>query len=244
MALSSASITANNNPYNAGINVVIKKGLSLSSGVSYLKLYRKKDIQSSTYVLIYKKAITSIHDLDITFNDVTVQSGYNYTYSLDLTTGESDSASIVENGSTSKVGCWFDGLFIGDYSTQYVAQLNCNTSTTRITEVNYVTTLTGRTPYRVSNSGLNYTTGQSSGLFLESNSNNELIKSNNIHYVEKVIDYLTDGRGKILKTSDGGMWYVTIDGEVNRDFDNNYKGLFNISFNWTEIGDVPMLRTV
>lgn len=243
MALYSATLTADNNPYTGCIDVKIRKGGSLGANIAYLKLYRKETNYSGSFELLYKKPISAIEDLDIDITDITVKSGCNYMYSLDLLTGEEASASIKENGSATS-SCWFDGLFVGDFDVQHMAQLNCSTSHDRKTEVNYITTLASRTPYRVSNSNVNYTTGKSSGLFLELDQYNNLISGDNCNYTNRIVDYLSDGNEKVLKTSDGGMWYVTIDDDISVDFDDYYKGMRSVSFDWTEIGDVPILRTV
>lgn len=243
MALYSATLTADNNPYTGCIDVKIRKGGSLGANIAYLKLYKKETGSSGSFELFYKKAINVIGDLDIDIADIAVKSRCNYTYSLDLLSGEEASASIIETGFVTS-DCWFDGLFIGDFDVQYMAQLNCSTSHNRTTEVNYVTTLASRTPYRISNSNVNYTTGKSSGLFLELDQYNNPVSSDNCNYTNMVVDYLSDGNEKVLKTSDGGMWYVTIDDDISIDFDDYYKGMRVISFDWTEIDDVPVLRTV
>ena len=143
-----------------------------------------------------------------------------------------------------EISSWFDGLFIGDYTKQYVAPYNCNTTYTQITQSNYVTTLSARTPYKVINANVNYASGNSSALFLQLDNNNNPIPDYSGEYTEEILTYLTNGEDKILKTSRGEIWLVTIDQEVNVDPNDNYEGTRIISFNWTEIGDVPILRTV
>jgi len=55
---------------------------------------------------------------------------------------------------------------------------------------------------------------------------------------------LSDGTDKILKTSDGEVWYVSVDPGINITSDDHFIGSNKIEFNWTEIGDVPVLKKV
>ena len=59
-----------------------------------------------------------------------------------------------------------------------------------------------------------------------------------------MVQFLVDGTEKILKTSDGGIWLVSIDPTVNVTSDEQYRGSSKIEFEWTEIGDVPVTKKV
>ena len=244
MALSSIDISITNNAYKGYIEISSTKQQNVSNNIHYMFISRRIHGFGGDYTRIYEKVITSTSQLTFEDLDITAKSGVVYDYYIELTDGNTAGYNVIEFGTIYNVESWFDGLFIGDYETQYFAPLNCKTETTRNTQSNYVTTLSGRTPYKISNTSLNYTTGQTSALFMPLDQYNQPIKQVSKEYAEAVVDYLTDGKEKILKTSDGRVWYVTIDPEVNIAFDDNYIGAGDISFNWTEINDVPVLRSV
>jgi hypothetical protein len=112
---------------------------------------------------------------------------------------------------------------------------------TRNNQVNYTTTIGARTPYRISNANTNYTTGSSSAIFCPIDMNGNPIKTVTKGYISEVVDFLTDGETKLLKTSDGDMWFVSIDPQIQISFDNYYIGSSQISFDWTEIDDIPYI---
>jgi hypothetical protein len=58
-------------------------------------------------------------------------------------------------------------------------------------------------------------------------------------YVNEIIDFLSDGTNKILKTSDGDAWCVSIDSGIQITFDGHFVGSSKIKFNWTEIDEIP-----
>jgi len=244
MALSSISIEIVNNPYKGCIEIKTEQATSELGEIEYLIISRKSDNDSEDIDRILEKKIESLDDLNYIYRDLSSICGVTYTYFVELTDGIEVGYSILESDTFSGIECVFDGIFVGDENKQYMAILNCSTSIVRNTQQNYVTTLLGRTPYKVSNANVNYTTGQSSGLFVRFDEYNKPIAEMSNSYRIEVIDFLTDGNDKILKTSNGDVWLVSIDSNVDLNFDDNYSGYNLISFSWTEIGDVPLLRTV
>lgn len=244
MAISSIDITIVSNPYKGLVEISSTVQQGASESIEYVLIYRRLHGTLDDYVRVYQKVITSTSQLTFEDTDITVRAGDTYDYYIELTDGITAGYTVIEFGTISSVECWFDGLFIGDYDTQYLAPLNCNTSTTRNTQASYVTTLAGRTPYRVSNANLNYTTGQSSALFVPLDEYHQPVKLTTKEYTEQVVDFLTNGENKILKTSDGRVWCVSIDPDVSISFDDYYIGSSTISFNWTEIDDVPTTKKV
>ena len=51
------------------------------------------------------------------------------------------------------------------------------------------------------------------------------------------MDFLTDGRPKILKVSDGRMWLINVDGGSVSDNEGDHWLHRMTSFNWFESGD-------
>lgn len=244
MALVSINISIINNNYKGWIEFNSVKKQNASNEIMYVLIFRRKHNTLENYVRVYEKVITNLNQLNFSDMDLSVRSGVSYDYRVELTDGNSTGYTIIEYGNINNVECWFDGLFIGNDKKQYFAPLDCNTSITRNTQAAYVTTLASRTPYRVSNSITNYTTGQSSGLFAPFDINKQIDVQYTKDYIEEVVDFLSNGEEKILKTSDGEAWYVSIDPGISVSSDDHYPGSSKIEFNWTEIGDVPVLKKV
>lgn len=243
MAITSIDITIKNNPVRGFIEFNSQKNTGASDQISYVLISRRVHGEDD-YDRIYEKVITNTDQLTFYDFDIGVKCGTSYDYYIELTDGNSIGYTIIEFGEILNVECWFDGLFIGNYEKQYMAPLNCSTSVTRNTQANYVMTLAGRTPYRVSNTSANYTTGQSSGLFMPLDNYNQPVKMNTREYTEEIVDFLVDGTEKVLKTSDGEAWLVSIDPGIEIPSSDYFTGLNTINFNWTEIGDVPAIKEV
>lgn len=244
MALSSIKIHISNNPYRGCIEIVSEKQQGASSNIAYVLIHRKRHGSSDSYQKIYEKVINTVNDLTFEDIDITSKFGISYDYFIELTNGNTTGYTVYEFDTIYNIECWFEGLFVGTYDKQYMAHLNCNTSTVQNTQANYVMTIASRTPYRISNAYTNYTTGQSSGLFAPLDSNGQPILQDNKEYIEEVVRFLCDGENKFLKTNDGQIWYVSIDPSVDISSDENFRGSSEISFNWTEIDDVPTIKKV
>lgn len=246
MALSSVSISIANNPYNGYVEIHSEKIGTASSSINYILIYRKKHGIQNNYTRIIERSITDTSQLTFDDIDITACSGTIYDYYIELTVSNSQGTDrgIIEYGGIENIDSWFDGIFIGDYNEQFMSRLNNSLTTTRNTQSSYVTTLASRTPYRISNANVNYTTGQLKGLFMRIDNMNQPVQEVTKDYLESVVDYLSNGNEKILKTSDGQIWYVTVDQNISISFDDYYVGSSSISFSWTEIGDVPILKVV
>lgn len=240
MALTSINADVINNPYAGRVDFSITSNVNVIGNIASLEIYRKKKGVLGLGNKIYKKTINDASDLEFDTYDICNRAKQDYIYTIQLI----DASLNVLEYKGYEISSWFDGLFIGDYIKQYVAPYNSNTTYTQITQSNYVTTLSARTPYKVINANVNYASGNSSAMFLQLDNNNNPIPDYSGEYTEDILAYLTNGEDKILKTSRGEIWLVTIDQEVNVDPNDNYEGTRIISFNWTEIGDVPVLRTV
>lgn len=231
--LSSISVDIQNNIAYGCVDIVITP---TSNNISVpLTLVVKHKEGNGTAVSIFEKEYTTASSLNVTLRDILTIPQKEYEYTINVMR----SNAISETDTIAAGVCELEGLFVGDFEGQYIAQSNYNTTYKRNRDVAYVTTLSSRTPYRVSNSALNYTNGSSSGLFLELTQDGKRFERDlDSSFTTRVIDFLTDGNDKILKTHDGHIWYVSIDDTVSPE-DSGYWGANNIAFTWTEIGDVP-----
>lgn len=234
------SVEIENNPYRGGIEIHstgLKSDVSL---INKIRILRKRSGDTGLYE-IYSINVNNKSNLSFNLFDITTMSGYTYTYIFDIMRNNT----VIESETVNSIESYFEGLFVGNFEKQYIARANFKTETDRNTQVNYVTTLGSRTPYKVSNANSNYSNGTSSGLFLElTPDKKKFVRDYNRSYSNEVIDFLTDGSGKILKTEDGEMWFVGIDEKVSTQYNNNIRGVNITQFGWTEIGDVPIFGMV
>lgn len=237
--LTCINVTINNSMYRGGIEIKSKRTSVVLSDITMVKIQRRES-NSVSWSEIYSIQINDNDDLNFSLFDITTRSNVGYSYSIDVMSGSTRLESQVFDA----IECLFDGLFVGNFEKQYFAFADCETEIKRNTQVGYVTTLLGRYPYRVSNANTNYTTGKSSGLFFGIDSSNNFVPDYNHDYSEEVVDFLTDGTGKILKTSDGQIWFVSIDELITLPFHDRYIGKNLVEFDWTEIGDVPIVGMV
>lgn len=229
------SVEAKNNQYRGGIELISTAITDSIENVTSIKISRKEHGKVG-WADVYTIDIENLSDLNFKLFDILTISGKTYSYGFDIMYGNQ----VIWQESANDVECWFDGLFIGNFDVQYIAGTNFETNARRNNQVEYVTTLAGRTPYRVSNAETNYSTGQSSGLFLKVTEDGKKFIPDYYHdYSKEVLDFLTDGTDKILKTNDGEAWLVSIDSGSSSPFNDHYTGMNSIKFSWTEIGDLP-----
>lgn len=235
------NVTAQNNPYRGGIEINSEANTSSVSGITKIRIM-KKQIGTGSWVETQSINIESVDDLNFSLLDISTRSGKTYSYSFDIMNGNS----IVESGLVENIQFSFEGLFIGNYNKQFVAGSNFSIdSLQRNTSKTYVTTLSGKYPYAVSNASDNYSSGSASGLFLELTSDKKkFVPDYNHEYSDSIVDFLTDGTYKILKSHDGQAWFVSIDQNVSLPSNEHYTGMNAIQFNWTEIGDLPVFGMV
>lgn len=241
--LTKISVKIKNNPIKAGIE--LKSTLTGTNATDIDQVVIKRQTFGTyTWETIYQLDISDTSDLEFDLLDILAVGGEKYNYSIDLMSGggmvefdvydNKDPITLIPRG----YECWFEGMLIGNFETQYLAPLDWQVDHNRNTTVEYVTTLAGRTPYRVSNSENNYDTGNASGLFIPMVDGRPSPEYNHAYH-KKVINFLSDGTEKILKTSDGQIWCVSVDDSISVPFDDRFKGRNMIEFSWTEIGDVP-----
>lgn len=239
--LSTINVTIQNAPYLGGIEIISTTSAQSIGNVSSIVINRKS-VDRSTWVELQTISVSSVDDLSFDLFDIGTLSGYYYIYSIDI---KNSSGNILETQTFSKVQCSFEGVFVGNALRQYMGMSSVEVSETRNTQVQYVTTLADRTPHRVSNANTNYTTGKVSALFMKlTDDKRKFVPDYDHTYVNEVIDFLSDGSGKIIKTTDGRGWYASIDTVIDKAFNDYYNGYNKISFSFTEIGDVPAINTL
>lgn len=230
------NVTIENNPYKGGLVIKSTSNVDDIGDVASIVISRKRS-DSNTWEEIYTISVAAIEDFSFELVDYITLSGVLYDYNFDIM--DSTGVIPIESGIIHNTKCSFEGLFVGNANRQYIAGANFKTETNRNTQVQHVTTLEGKYPYRVSNANTNYTTGKSAGLFLKLTEDKRRFVPDSDHsYSKEILDFLTDGTSKVIKTHDGQAWYVSIDANPKEVY-SDFIGAHSIDFSWTEIGDLP-----
>lgn len=233
--LSYIDVTFESDPLEGGIKISSMANVDDLNGINGLVISRRKS-GDTTYTKIKTIELSSVDDLKFNLLDYTVMSNSEYTYSIDIKSGDI----IKETEVFGPISFQFEGMFIGDNDGHYLAALDCEVTTKRNRPVAFVTTLSSRTPFCVSNEIINYDSGEAVGLFLKySSEEKRFIPDDDHSYAREVVDFLTNGSGKVLKMGDGRAWYISVDETVTEMFDDRYKGRNQIEFGFVEIGDIP-----
>lgn len=239
--LSYVQVTIQNNPFIGGLVIKSIANVEDIGNVASIAISRKRS-DTLSWEQIHTIYVTAIEDLNFELVDFITLSGVSYSYAIEIM--GSGANALIEREIFENILCSFEGLFVGNADKQYIAGANFKTSVKRNTVKEYVTTLAGKYPYAVSNAELNYSSGSSSGLFLKySHESRRFIPDLDHSYANEILNFLTDFSSKIIKTHDGQMWYVSIDANPSEEY-SEYLGAHSISFNWTEIGEVPNIGLV
>lgn len=185
-------------------------------------------------LVIGEVVVAGQEDLLFTVRDITAQSNKRYKYFCIPVLGDQEGV-----GSVGEVESRFSAIFVGNLDQQYVVALNAKCEYKRKYNMTYVQTYYRRFPHAIQNGSQNFSTGSVTGLFLARDSSGEFTKEDAHSYKQRVLDFLTNGEWKLIKTGEGHIWYVQIDGELQEDH-SDFIGASTITFGWTEIGPVTM----
>lgn len=213
----------------------IASGNDPTGAVDSVKIKRRVN-GTSTWGLIGTVDIGTISNLSFYCYDITCRSKMTYDYAA-VPVYESVEGDYI----ISTIKCEFDGIYVGDATASYIAFLNPKYSFQKNIPVSYVTPFNSKYPYRIQNGAANYSTGSISGLFLPmSGCNFDL--SNTSVYKDEVLEFLCNGRSKLVKCYDGKAWICGIDGNPKEEY-SEFMDASEIQFNFTEIDDVPVVYT-
>lgn len=132
----------------------------------------------------------------------------------------------------------FRGLCIADkthlYSTDFQSDITFNQNFTS----NVQKLLNNTYPVVISNDDSNYTSGSVTALFLKFDNNCDvLLGKKSMQYRDEIFKWLSNKKAKILKLQDGTIKLIRITGTPSLT-DAGHPELKNVSFEFTEIGDV------
>lgn len=132
----------------------------------------------------------------------------------------------------------FDDAYIIERNKYYkIISTDNAINTIRNIPGNHNNLLDSRYPVFFHSGKMNYDTGSVTGKFFDlENDCRIMTKDKSYAYKRGLMDFLTDGEPKILKTSDGRIWLIQVIPSPSDNSDNTYE-IRNISFDWVEIGN-------
>ena len=144
---------------------------------------------------------------------------------------------VEGNFNIKSVDSEFDGMFVLDKDNVYSAPLNVGIyPVTQNKNSNTISTLNNKYPFVIYNGKANYKSGSAIGLFVGYGDSVEYDFDNDLQYRENVLEFLTNGKPKILKTYHGYLFIINVIDTISVDRDSHDKNV-NISFSWVECGD-------
>lgn len=230
-------ITCTNDPSLGGIRIEVQ--MITASMPTYVSVQLRRCVTGTTeYTILYEHAVESAEDLSYSYDDLGVVAGISYTY---------EACGINENGlrildDTGSATCQFEGIVLADETASWhsafgTSESQYSFSAAKNKPTNYIVTLSGKYPHRVSNSQANYWTGACSALWLPKGEDcGEPTVENALAYRQAFVEWLLSDTEKLMKTGDGKAMLVAVDNP--REEYNGVPELTTVSFDWTQIGEV------
>lgn len=134
----------------------------------------------------------------------------------------------------------FNGVFISDINQTY--KLNAQVSysgRSSMQSVGQITPLGRKYPVIIKNGKANYEMGSVSGMLLgkDYEETHQINRKDIVDEVNKFVDFLKNGKPKILKDWNGNIFLIMITSNPSVTYNNNYgMGIASVSFEWVEQG--------
>lgn len=170
-------------------------------------------------------------DFNFTGIDKYNQSSTNYEYSIvPYLNGNPGTYTIKEIFSD------FDAIFINDDDFSYKTFCTDGAiDTTRNISGNYNVPILSKYPVFFHVGEMNYDSGSVNGTFFELDDGCIIKQDKAYAYKRGLMDFLTNGKPKILKHPDGRIWLMQVIPSPT-DSANGHYSIRNISFEWIEVG--------
>lgn len=203
-------------------------------------------LQTVSELAIKKRIKGTFKWITIEVRDINVTEDFNFSgvdkYSKSNTTYEYAIVPYLNrnpgNYTIVEVESMFDATFVLEKDISYKTFItNAFCDTVRNFTGNYNTPLVAQYPVFFHSGLMNYDSGSVDGQFYELDDNCRLQKDYGYLFKNKLKDFLSNGRPKILKHPDGRIWLIQVVPNINDSADGRYD-LRNIHFDWIEVGSV------
>lgn len=206
---------------------------------------RRPQVLNDAWITLFEIPVIDNEGLSFNIRDYFAANDTVYEYALvPVLTQEQSGVTVEVEGRyevTDQIMSQFDGVFIcsrDDYYKLYAEVSYDNMTTTQVTGVHE--TLGSKYPIVVVNSKTAYHTGGVSGSILNKDfdKGKGLNRKEMVEERQKLEQFLTDKKPKILKDWNGNIWLVIFADSLNTSWSNNWgMGIADITGKWTEIGD-------
>lgn len=211
-------------------NDVYAGNVSYSESVVQKVKIKKRFKGDFTWKTIYEKEIHTNEDFAIEIWDYLEPSHRDIEYAYVAVIANADMDTI-----STEVHSEFDSYFIVGQDEIYPAILDTSISVQLNRESKTITSPGSKYPYVITNGISKYYSGTLTATFIElKECDFDVI--NGWDYRNKVDEFLTDGRAKILKTFEGDMWMIDVLGNIPRNTNNHYQNVSH-QIEWVECGD-------
>lgn len=196
---------------------------------------RRRRTNGFNWMTLYVQNVQALEDASFIFVDKTVRSHQEYEYAI-VPIFNNSGTDVAYN--TNTITPAFDGLFVIGEDASFNTVLDTKISNIKKNRpANTISTLGRRYPYVIANGMSNYVSGTCSGTFIEYiESSCDWDKENGWKYREKLLDFLADGKEKLVKYHDGRMWLANISSEPQEN-ENGHEQRITTSFDFVESGD-------
>lgn len=206
-------------------------------------IYKKREDEIQYRAIEHKTISNSItnHIEQIFYCDRIVQSGYKYNYKIVLSSDNDITLNAVYKGNDIVE---FDGYYISDGETEYHGFINLSVVPSRNIDATIIKTLYSDKPFVIYPTPANYNVFNIDTNFIERNVLTYVgyDVDNTAPFREKVIDFLTNHRAKLLRLSDGRMSIVTLSSSTIQNQSNGYIDNLLTNYEMTEIADGESLQ--
>lgn len=216
--------------------------------VDCLRIKRRKK-GTLEWITLFEITVDSADDFHFERFDQYARSHTDYEYALIPVIYHIEGGEDVEgNLNISEVHSVFDDVFISERDTTYHAATELNWSVTKNHPSLVVAPINRKHPFVFGNGNSNYYSGTLSGIWVELDKlctySNYMswddawseVWNHGWEYREGLMEFLCNGRPKILKLPDGRMWLITITDSPTETVSLHYQTP-TTSFNWTETDD-------
>lgn len=200
-------------------------------------IIKRREKGQIDWATIYVKPIKTIDDFKLIYFDRYARSNTNYEYVLCSVCNGIENSYVLK-----EVYSQFDGFFVVDQNNSYGTFFNLDGGDTQRNAAGEATVLlNNRYAKVIKNNISNYDTGTASGVFLkmyrsgENSCNIDIDDSYEIRM--DVMDFLMNGKPKILKWNDGRIWLIAVTGSPTDSQEQEGTNLRKISFQFAEIGN-------
>lgn len=197
---------------------------------------KRRIVGSFDWVTLAELPVATLADLSLSFNDNLNSNYIDYEYALVPMLNEIEGDYI-----TNEIISQFDGVFICDLDTVYKFYAGVEYGEgTRVQKVGVFEPMGRKTPIVVSNALTNYETGNVTGTVLPSDygqtSNYQPVAM--VQERKQLLDFLTNGKAKVLKDWNGNSWLVfIIDTPTITYKTGSSMAIANVGFNYVTLGD-------